>query len=71
MIGDEPTPKDSEPMTTEPMARSASFAPHAAPIAPGHAMPGQPIEGRRINFLAWGLAGVVGVAMWVVILKLI
>jgi hypothetical protein len=27
--------------------------------------------GRRISFVAWGAAGVAGVAMWVVILKLI
>jgi hypothetical protein len=27
--------------------------------------------GRRISFLAWGAAGVVGAAMWVLIFKLV
>jgi hypothetical protein len=57
MIGDNPTPEDKDSMAYDPLAKSAAAA------------PGRPVEGRRINFLAWGIAGVAGVAMWVLILK--
>jgi hypothetical protein len=69
MIGDDPTPKGNEPMTPEMLARAAQH-PHAA-IPAADALPGRPVEGRRISFVAWGLAGVTGVALWAIILKLI
>jgi hypothetical protein len=31
----------------------------------------RPLGGKRINFLAWTLAGMTGLAMWAVILRLI
>jgi len=71
MIGDEPTPKDTESMSNEPLARSALTPAVGDPLAhQGNAAPAdRPVEGRRINFLAWGIASVAGIAMWVFILK--
>lgn len=68
MIGDQPTPKDNEPMTPDMLARTAAPLHPSAPT--NHALPGRPVEGRRISFVAWGLAGLAGIAMWAIILKL-
>ncbi len=70
MIGDDPTGKDSEPMIPEALNRSASFSDtdtHRPADLPWSRVP----TGRRISFAAWGIAGVVGILLWVVIVKLI
>lgn len=69
MIGDEPTPRDTESMSNEPLARSALTPASGDPLVQENAAPDRPVEGRRINFLAWGIASVAGIAMWVLILK--
>jgi len=68
MIGDEPPPKGTDSFSNEPLARS-TLSPAESPLVSGGTAPERPVEGRRINFLAWGIAGVVGVAIWVLILK--
>ena len=40
----------------------ANGAPAAAP---------RPLGGRRISFVAWGLAGLVGIALWILIFEII
>jgi hypothetical protein len=76
MIGDDPTGKDNEPMTPEPITPDA-LRRAAVPFTDTDA--GRPAEmpwsrvpaGRRISFTAWGVAGVVGIVLWAVIIKLV
>lgn len=76
MIGEDPTGKESESMTRAPIAPEplnrtpTSFADtESSRVAdtPWQQVP----AGRRISFTAWGVAAVVGVLLWMVIIKLI
>ena len=75
MIGDDATGKDNESRTPEPIApeslsRSAtSFA--DTEIGRSADSPWSPVPaGRRISFTAWGIAAILGILLWVVIIKL-
>ena len=75
MIGEDPTGKESESMTRAPIApeplnrSAASFADTEASRVAGSPWQQAP-TGRRISFTAWGAAAVVGVLLWMVIIKL-
>ena len=71
MIGDDPTEKDSEPMIPEALSRSAAPYTHVDAPFPADLPSARVQGGRRISLTAWGLAGVAGVVLWVVIIKLI
>ncbi len=63
--------KRDKPMTNDPLARSAAPPEPARPVGMPEAAPLRPLGGRRISFLAWGLAALAGLAIWVLIFKLI
>lgn len=68
----EPTTKRDSPMTHDALPRSADALEGARPVdAPDFAPSPRPLGGRRISFVAWGLAGLAGIAIWVLIFKLI
>ena len=80
MNGDDATGKDGESMTPElpvpephaPERRSRDAASHSE-ITTGHPADTswtQVPPGRRISFTAWGVAGLVGFMLWMVIFKL-
>jgi hypothetical protein len=75
MIGDDATGRDSESMTPEPTAPEALHI-SASPFADTNTrrpadMPWSDVPaGRRISFTAWGVAGIVGIVLWMVIIKL-
>jgi hypothetical protein len=54
------------------LARSADvFAESALPeTASAESTHTRPLGGRRISFVAWGLAGVAGIAIWALIIRL-
>ncbi len=66
-MGDIPTDKGTDPMTPEALARAASIAAATDQV---HAAPVRSLGGRRISFLAWGIAGLAGVALWALIIRL-
>lgn len=76
MIGSDPTGKEIEPMTRapnapEPLSRTpASFTDTGSSRVAGSPSRHAP-AGRRISFTAWGVAAIVGVLLWMVIIKLI
>jgi len=79
VIEDPPILKGDEPMKPDGLARSGDVIPNS----PAHdsarqasidsvASPNvRPLGGRRISFVAWGLAGVMGIAIWTLIFRLI
>jgi len=76
MIGDDLTGKDSDPMppepiTPEPLNRAAVPFSDTDVRRPADAPWARVPAGRRISFTAWGVAGVVGVVLWVVIIRLV
>lgn len=76
MIGDDPTgtdcdPLDPEPIAPEPLHRTASSFPDAEAHRPADLPWAAVPTGRRISFTAWGIAGGVGMLLWVAIIKLI
>ncbi|HLZ79890.1 MAG TPA: hypothetical protein VKQ09_11190 [Sphingomonas sp.] len=63
--------KREPPMTHDALPRSADPI-DSVPISAPSATPQlRPLGGRRISFLAWGLAGLAGIAIWALIFKLI
>lgn len=69
---DEPTTKRDSPMTHDALPRSADAIEAPRPIGtPGIGATPRPLGGRRISFLAWGLAGLAGIAIWALIIKLV
>lgn len=62
-------------MKTDGLARSGDMIADAPkPGRPGEAMPSapaRPLGGRRISFLAWGLAALAGILIWALIFRLI
>jgi len=72
MINEPPVKKSADSMHESGLPRSAdSFGnPHAFD-PPAEAPAVRPLGGQRISFVAWGLAGVVGLVLWVLILKLL
>jgi hypothetical protein len=79
MIGDQPIEKGDDPVRTESLPRAAGAIPdvqpaNAVPLLATPAVPAgvpRPLGMRRISFAAWGLAGVVGIGLWVALFKLI
>lgn len=71
MIGDDPTGNDNEPMIPEILQRSATPFPDTDIARPADLPWSRVPAGRRISFTAWGVAGVVGIVLWVVIVKLV
>lgn len=68
----EPTTKRDTPMTHDALPRSADALEGARPVgAPEVTPPLRPLGGRRISFVAWGLASLAGIAIWVLIFKLV
>jgi len=68
----EPTTKRDSPMSHDALRRSADPLDGTQPVeTPEFASPPRPLGGRRISFLAWGLAGLAGIAIWVLIFKLV
>jgi hypothetical protein len=74
MSGDD-AKRDSESMTPEPIAhepllRNAASLSDIDVRQPAD-MPWSDVPaGRRISFTAWGIAGAVGIVLWMVIIKL-
>ncbi|WP_157602414.1 hypothetical protein [Sphingomonas sp. PR090111-T3T-6A] len=62
-------------MKPDGLARSGDVIPNSpagqASIDSGTSPNVRPLGGRRISFVAWGLAGVVGIAIWTLIIRLI
>ncbi len=64
--------KREPPMTHDAFPRSADPIEGALPIGtPGVTPHVRPLGGRRISFLAWGLACLAGILIWTLIFKLI
>jgi hypothetical protein len=71
MAARDPIRRDDESMTSNGFARSAEpFADAQTDESAVGFAPVRPLGGRRINFLAWGLAGVTGLVLWAIIIKL-
>jgi hypothetical protein len=72
-----PIIKGDEPMKADGLARSGDLIANApaqdavpAPVDSAVVTPNvRPLGGRRISFLAWGLAGIVGIAIWALIIR--
>jgi hypothetical protein len=68
MVGEDP--KGKEPVTADSLSRAERPMPevrtHGAPAAAP-----RPLGGRRISFVAWGLACLVGIALWILIFEII
>ncbi|WP_242138292.1 hypothetical protein [Sphingomonas sp. TREG-RG-20F-R18-01] len=76
MNGDEATRNDPEPMNPdpthrEPLHRAADFTSAPETRRTTNLPPPAVPAGRQISFTAWTLAGVVGIVLWVVIIKLL
>jgi hypothetical protein len=54
----------SRDLITDDPAHGPALAPDVAPHV-------RPLGGRRISLIAWSLAGVAGIAMWTLIIRLI
>ncbi len=64
--------KRDKPMPNDPLTRSAAPLEPARQIGTPETAPRlRPLGGRRISLLAWGLAALAGLAIWVLIFKLI
>lgn len=72
MIGETPIDKGNESARIDgvPRATSAVSDAHGPEAAAPVAVP-RPLGGRRISFAVWGLAGVAGIGLWVLLFKLI
>jgi hypothetical protein len=72
MVTRDPIRRDPEPMSSDGFARSAdAFADVRRIDSVADFAHVRPLGGKRINFLAWTLAGMTGLALWAVILKFI
>lgn len=75
MIEDPLILKGDEPMKPDGLARSRDLVaddPAQGPAPLPDVTPSvRPLDGRRISLLAWALAGVAGIAIWTLIIRLI
>lgn len=76
MIGDDPMGRDCEPTTPGPIAPEAlsrNAVPFSATDAhrPADLPWTQAPAGRRISFLAWTVAAIVGIVLWFIVIRLI
>jgi hypothetical protein len=73
MTGEDPIQNGKEPVIADTLSRAEGPMPevrtHGTPIAPVAAP--RPLGGRRISFVAWGLAGLAGIALWILIFEFI
>ncbi len=73
MNGEDPIQKGKESVIADSLSRAEGPMPearaHGAPATPGAAP--RPLGGRRISFVAWALAGLVGIALWILIFEII
>ena len=73
MVGEDPIQQGQEHVIGDSRARGEGAMPETrtqgAPAAPAAAP--RPLGGRRISFVAWGLAGLAGIALWILIFEII
>jgi hypothetical protein len=70
MVGEDPIQTGQEPVIADALARAEG----AMPEGHAHGVPAaapRPLGGRRISFIAWGLAGLAGIALWILIFEII
>lgn len=69
MVGKDPVQVRKEPVIGDNLPRAEGELPdvhaHVAPAASP-----RPLGGRRISFVAWGLAGLAGIALWILIFEI-
>lgn len=70
MVGEDPMQQGKEPVIADALSRAEGAMPDAHAHGAPTAAP-RPLGGRRISFVAWGLACLAGIALWILIFEII
>jgi hypothetical protein len=73
MTAEDPIQNGKEPVIADTLSRAEGPMPEVRTHggSPAPAATPRPLGGRRISFVAWGLAGLAGIALWILIFEII